>query len=99
MNVGICGGDDAQSVASGECEVAVHIALGVDDDGLARSGTTDQVRELCQLWVGDLSNEHDVLRATTDRWAFADCSSAFPTCRSQSRLNGFAMPGDELCNW
>jgi hypothetical protein len=59
--MGIRGRNDAQSVTSGEFEVAVHIALGVDDDGLARSRATDQIRELRELWINNLTDEHDVL--------------------------------------
>ena len=49
MNMGIGGGDDAQFVASREIEVAVHIALGIDDDRLAGSRTANQIRELGEL--------------------------------------------------
>jgi hypothetical protein len=61
MDVRICGGDDAQSVASGEIEVAIYIALGVDDDGLTRAGATDQIRKLRELRINNLADEHHVL--------------------------------------
>jgi hypothetical protein len=58
MDMRVCGGDDAQSVTSGEFEVAVHIALGVDDDCLTRSGATDQIGKLRELRMNNLTDEH-----------------------------------------
>ena len=71
MNVGIGRGDDPQFVAGREFEVAIDVAFRIDDDRLAGSRTANQIRELGELGVGNLSNEHDVLRATAGRWAFA----------------------------
>jgi hypothetical protein len=41
MNMGVCGGDQAQLVAGGEVDVAIHVPLGIDDDGLTRSRTAN----------------------------------------------------------
>ena len=61
MRIG--GSDDAQPVPGGKVEVAVNIPLRIDDDGVSGSRTANQIGELGELWVGNLSNKHDFLRA------------------------------------
>jgi hypothetical protein len=49
---------DLEAVLRRDGEVAVEIALGVDDDGLAAALAADQVSVLRERGVGDLPEEH-----------------------------------------
>jgi hypothetical protein len=58
MNVSFRHGYDSQPVLSGEFQVAINVALGVDDDGLAAALAADEICVLCECGVGDLAEKH-----------------------------------------
>ena len=58
MNVGFGRRHDSQPLSACDGDVAVHIALRVDDHCLSRALAADQVGVLRQLGVDDLPEEH-----------------------------------------
>ncbi len=60
VDVRLGGRHDAQPVGLGQIDVPVDVALGIDDDRLARLLTPDQIRRLGELLVVDHPHEHDV---------------------------------------
>jgi hypothetical protein len=45
-----------------QLEIPVDVALGVDDDGVARPGASHEVRELRELRIDNLTDKHSILR-------------------------------------
>ena len=58
VDVGVRDGGDAQVVFRGDLEIAVEVALGIDDDGLAGALAADEVGVLGERGIGDLAEEH-----------------------------------------
>ena len=55
MDVSLCHCRDAKTIFCGDREVAIHIALGIDDHCLARALATDEIRILRKRMVRNLS--------------------------------------------
>lgn len=58
VDVGFGGVGDAEFLSRGEFDVAVDVAFGVDDDGLARAGAADEVGGLREAFVVEHADEH-----------------------------------------
>ncbi len=64
MDMRLCGRDDAKAFGRRDLDVAVDIALGVDDQGFAGLLTPDQIGVLREFVVDDLSKEHASVRGS-----------------------------------
>ena len=58
VDVGVRDGGDAQVVFFRDLEIAVEIALGIDDHGLTAALAADEVGVLRERGIGDLTEEH-----------------------------------------
>jgi hypothetical protein len=70
--------DNSEIVFCRDSEVALNVALGINDDGLARSLTADEVGVLREGGIGDLAKEHHSIKKQRERFrcAFLAESSA-----------------------
>ena len=62
VDVRLGDGGEAQPLLRGEIPVAVDVALGVDDNGLAGALAADEVGVLGEMRVGDLAEKHGAMK-------------------------------------
>src|SRR5688500_4981669 len=58
MNVSLRHRSDSKALGRGDFDVALDVALGIDDQRFTRPLATDDVRGLCKCRVIDLSKQH-----------------------------------------